>query len=254
MRVLPQMLQCGGVLTSTALLLGAAGRPADPSVANRRACVAFNQLNDRIRDQTIDRVQAQQQLAALLPQLDTYYTACGGSAVALGADVFPIDGYNAAAIGGVKGSGYQSANYDYFAGNRHRGHPAHDIFIQDRNQNGCDDRTRQPVAVRALTGGVVVAMSTNWRTGSPLRGGNYIWVYEPAAHSLFYYAHNATVRVELGALIRPGDILATVGRTGLNASRARSPTHLHLMQLTLDARSWPLPTDCYPRLRRARIL
>ncbi len=217
-------------------------------------CVAFNQLNDRIRDQTIGRADAQRQLAKLLPRVEAYYAARGGPALAAGSAVFPVAGYTVAAIGGVRGNGYQSAGYDYFAGNRHGGHPAHDIFIRDRNQDGRDDRTGQPVEVRSLTGGVVVALSTSWATGSPLRGGNYVWVYAPATHSLFYYAHNATVRVELGMLIQPGDVLATVGRTGRNASQPRSPTHLHLMQLTLDARHRPHPTDCYPHLQKAHSL
>ena len=215
-------------------------------------CVEFNLLNDRIRDQTIGRATAQRQLAALLPRLDAYYAARGGAALAAHADVFPLAGYSAAAIGGRKGNGYQPAGYDYFAGNRHSGHPAHDIFIYDNNQDSRDDRTRQPVAVRALTGGVVVALSTSWNAGSPLRGGNYVWVYAPTERSLFYYAHNATVRVALGELVRPGDILATVGRTGRNASPPRSPTHLHLMQLSFDARERPRATDCYGRLCRAR--
>lgn len=219
---------------------------------DRSVCAAFNQLNDRIRDQTIGRAAAQRELKALLPRLDAYYRAAGGLSYGPADWVFPLRGYGPAVIGGTNGSGYQPAGYDYFAGNRHGGHPAHDLFIHDQDQDGLDDRTRQPVAVLAATGGVVVALSREWAPGSPLRGGCYVWVYAPYNRSLYYYAHNATVQVALGDIVRPGTELATVGRTGSNAWAKRSPTHLHLMQLTLDARGRPLPADCYAQLRRAR--
>ncbi len=233
-------------LLSSALL--ASGQVAAPE---RAACLTFQQLNDQIRDQTIKRADAQRQLTALLPRLDAYYQVAGGQTYAITDWVFPLKGYTAAVIGGVRGNGYQPKGYDYFKGNRHGGHPAHDLFIHDQNQDNLDDRTRQPVQVRALTGGVVVALSKRWAPGSALRGGNYVWVYAPYARALFYYAHNATVRVEVGDLVRPGDVLATVGRTGLNASQKRSPTHLHLMQLRLNAQQVPVPTDCYRALLTA---
>lgn len=229
-----------------------AGVVAQTAGADRSPCTAFNQLNDRIRDQTIGRREAQQQLRVLLPQIAAYYRAAGGKAELEKASVFPLEGYSANAIGGLGGNGYQPKGYDYFAGNRHKGHPAHDIFILDRDQDGRDDRTRAAVSVRAVAGGVVVATSTNWRMGSSLRGGNYVWVYSPVSQVFFYYAHNAEVRVTPGDLIRPGDVLATVGRTGKNAFAKRSPTHLHLMQLVLDDQQYPRPVNCYRRLLRSQ--
>ncbi|HYE79318.1 MAG TPA: M23 family metallopeptidase, partial [bacterium] len=134
------------------------------------------------------------------------------------------------------------------------GHPAHDLFILDRDYDSRNDRTRRPVPVLALTGGVVVATSPRWAVGSPLRGGKYVWVYSPPERAFFYYAHNDSLLVVPGDVVRAGDALAFVGRTGRNAYLRRSPTHLHLMQLTLDARNRPQPADCYPRLRQARLL
>jgi peptidoglycan LD-endopeptidase LytH len=239
-------------LVVSALLLCALLTNAQLASPDRAAGLAFQQLNDHIRDQTIKRADAQRQLNALLPRLDAYYKAAGGQAYRLTDWIFPLRGYTPAIVGGVRGNGYQPKGYDYFKGNRHAGHPAHDLFIYDKNQDGFDDHTRQPVEVRALTGGVVVAVSTSWTPGSVLRGGNYVWVYAPYARSLFYYAHNATVRVSVGDIVRPGDVLATVGRTGFNAYQKRSPTHLHLMQLTLSAQHTPVPTDCYQALLKAR--
>ncbi len=80
-----------------------------------------------------------------------------------------------------------------------------------------------------MDGGIVVAVETKWEKGSSLRGGRYIWIYNPAEHFLTYYAHNEAVFVRLGDAVKPGDRIATVGRTGLNAYRRGSVTHLHLM-------------------------
>src|SRR6478672_10330540 len=117
------------------------GATSQAVVADPAACRAFNQLNDRIRDQTIASAEAQRQLAALLPRLAAYYQQAGGRSDTAERWVFPLRGYSANVIGGVDGSGYQPQGYRYFDGNAHRGHPAHDIFIHDRNQDARDDRT-----------------------------------------------------------------------------------------------------------------
>jgi hypothetical protein len=54
-------------------------------------------------------------------------------------------------------------------------------------------------------------------------------------------------------MVRPGDVLATVGRSGFNAAKRRSPTHLHLSVLLLrDGRL--LPQDIYADLKHARVI
>lgn len=211
-------------------------------------CVDFNALNDKIRDQLISKEDALGLVQKLLPKLKAYFYENGGQDFPKSNWVFPVQDFNSRAIGGTNGSGYIATGYDYFDGNKHGGHPAHDIFIFDKNQDCIDDITKKPVAVLSMTGGIVIASETVWDTASNLRGGKYIWVYDPLSNSLFYYAHNNEVLVKPCDILKPGDAIATVGRTGLNAFKKRSPTHLHIMQLELDKNNYPKPVNCYKDL------
>ncbi len=230
-------------------LVAMASSPASVPVDT---CVDFDALNDKIRDQLISKEEALVQVQKLLPKLKAYFYGNGGQDFQKSNWVFPVQGYNTKAIGGINGSGYVAAGYDYFDGNKHGGHPAHDIFIFDKNQDCIDDITKKSVNVRSMTGGIVIATETVWDAASSLRGGKYIWVYDPLSNRLFYYAHNNEVLVKPCDILKPGDIIATVGRTGLNAFKKRSPTHLHMMQLSLDAHGYPRPVDCYNELVAAK--
>ena len=64
---------------------------------------------------------------------------------------------------------------------------------------------------------------------------------------MFYYAHNRAVLVKPGDVVRPGEVIAIVGRSGRNASAPRSPTHLHVMFLAIDD-GYPRPRDIYQDL------
>ncbi|ABK98795.1 M23 family metallopeptidase [Pelobacter propionicus] len=231
--------------TDPALLSAASGSVSPSSVALR-----FNALNSLIRDGNIAREAARNELQRLLPQMRAEYYRRGGVGYGKDAWVFPLADHDARAIGNGRDRGYAAAGYDYFLGNRHGGHPSFDIFIHDRNRDCRDDRNGKPVRVLSLTGGIVVALEQEWRQGSRLRGGVYLWVYDPVNDLLVYYAHNSELSVGLGEIVRPGDQLAIVGRSGYNAAKMRSPTHLHLTVLKLkDGR--PLPVDVYRELARA---
>ena len=56
------------------------------------------------------------------------------------------------------------------------------------------------------------------------------------------------LRSIIGDIVKSGDIIATVGRTGLNAYKKRSPTHLHMMQLSLAKDGLPKAVDFYKDL------
>jgi peptidoglycan LD-endopeptidase LytH len=228
-----------------------AQRPASREVSP--ACVRLNALNSLIRDGKVGREPAQAELKRLLAEIRQEYYGTGGIDFPKTAWVFPLAGYDVAAIDRGRRHGFIAKGYDYFTGNRHGGHPAFDIFIRDRGRKGLDDRTHAPVKVLSLTGGMVVALEREWAEGSRLRGGKYLWVYDPANQLLVYYAHNGGLKVGLGDTVKPGDVLATVGRSGYNAAKRRSPTHLHLSVLQiLDDR--PLPVDVYADLKRARVV
>jgi murein DD-endopeptidase MepM/ murein hydrolase activator NlpD len=216
-------------------------------------CKEFNELNTRIRDGKISKPQAKEQFRALIEQIQNEYYAAGGKDYTTADWVFPLKGYGYKSIGGINGNGYKEAGYDYFDGNRHRGHPSQDIFIHDKKQQSIDDRTKKPVSVLSITGGVIVAAEKDWDPSSALRGGEYIWIYDPTSHALIYYAHNSVVHVEVGDFIKPGDVIAYVGRTGLNASKRRSPTHLHVTYLSISE-SLPIPRNIYKELIKSRIM
>ena len=220
--------------------------------AQSNVCREFNALNTNIRDRLISKANGREQLTSLLPLVKKYYDEHSTASFPADTWIFPLSGYNATAIGGKNGNGYLASGYDYFDGNRHGGHPAHDIFIRDKNQDCLDDKTGKPVNVLSMTAGVVVAVETGWDTSSIQRGGKYIWIYEPTTNCLFYYAHNNSVLVQIADIVKPGTVIATVGRTGINAHKKRSPTHLHFMQLQLDKSSYPKPVNCYDRLTKVK--
>jgi len=162
---------------------------------------------------------------------------------------FPLAGYTSDSIGGKRGSGYQVQGYDFFDGNQHKGHPGHDIFIRDRDQDSLDDLTGRPVAVVSASPGIVVSVNINWELSSPVRGGNYIWVYDPRKSRYYYYAHLKEVFVEIGQRVAGGDRLGTVGRTGANAYLRRSPTHLHFT-VHQSKEGYPKPVNPYTELAK----
>ncbi len=213
-------------------------------------CADFDALYARIRDQTIARAEALPRVRALLPELRKHFYEHGGAVTPAAGERFPLEGYGAEAIGGKGGSGYQPDGYDWFDGRASRGHPGHDLFIHDRNQDALDDRTGRPVTVVSMAAGVVVACAPDWDARSGLRGGRYVYVYSPAQHGIFYYAHNSSILVRPGDVVSAGTPIATVGRTGKNAAAPRSPTHLHVMFLAIDDDGYPRPRDIYPDLLR----
>lgn len=216
-------------------------------------CAAFNRINTKIRDAQLPKEQAIRLLRSSLAKIKQDFYEMETKDLGQASWHFPLQGYDSKAIGGVDGSGYIASKYDYFDGNRHLGHPAHDIFIRDRNQDCRDDRTNKEVKVVSITGGVVIAADTIWDITSDLRGGKYIYIYDPYANNIFYYAHNNRLFAGPGDMVTPGQVIATVGRTGINASKKRSPTHLHIMQLILDSNNYPRPADCYKNLIKAKV-
>ena len=208
-------------------------------------------LYPRIRDRLISKEEAQCKLKAL--ELSIRESTSQRLPIKQEDRLcFPLKGYTFKSIGGKKGNGYRVQGYDFFDGNQHKGHPGHDIFIQDRNQDGVDDRTGNPVEVLSAHSGIVVSVNDEWEPSSPVRGGNYVWVYHPIKGRYFYYAHLREIAVSVGQVVSRGDRLGTVGRTGLNAYPKRSPSHLHFsVHHSVDG--YPRPIDPYFDLVRAQV-
>ncbi len=112
-----------------------------------------------------------------------------------------------------------------------------------------DDRTGKPANILSVSKGIVVATEPSWDKTSNLRGGIYIVVYNPDDELLYYYAHNSKIVVKPGTIVKAGDKLAELGRSGLNAYKKRSPTHLHLMALKVRPGGNLIPVDLYSVLK-----
>jgi murein DD-endopeptidase MepM/ murein hydrolase activator NlpD len=226
---------------------------AAPSRSTAAACVEFNRLNSLIRDNSISKNAARREFVPVLNRVREEYYQRGGRDFQATDWVFPLAGYDVRSIDAGKNHGFAPSGYDYFSGNRHGGHPAFDLFIHDRNQDSRDDRTAKPVAVLSMTGGIVVALEREWGSDSGLRGGKYLWIFDPNNQVLVYYAHNQELLVDIGTIVKPGDLLARVGRSGLNAAKKRSPTHLHFSVLHMK-NGVPIAQDVYQQLQNARTV
>ena len=218
------------------------------SISIKKLAAEFDSVNTLVRDNKIEKTQALNKLQDILPKLQAAYNLFRPNEMKNEEWIFPVEGYSSKEIGGTHGEGYIPGRYDYFDGNKHSGHAAQDIFIYDKNQDCRDDRTEQFVNIRSVSDGIVIALEKEWNSTSLLRGGKYIYVYAPNDNVLFYYAHSNEVFVNVGQIINAGDTIATIGRTGLNAFKQRSPTHLHFMKLVLDKEFYPKPVDTYSEL------
>jgi hypothetical protein len=204
----------------------------------------FQQINNLVRDNKIDKEVAQKKFLLLFPKLRNEYYKIVPKEY-LKKMMFPLQHFTISAIGGKNGNGYYDKGYNYFDGNKHLAHPAHDIFINDKNFDCKEDKTGKYVSVISSSSGVVIALENKWDSLSSLRGGNYIWIYEPYSNSIFYYAHNNTILVSVGQIVKQGDMIANVGRTGINAFKKRSPTHLHFSYFILKDDKFIFPKNPY---------
>ncbi len=212
-------------------------------------CHQFDILNKDIRDGKIEKENAKKKFTFIIQKIQKY----AGNTPETKA-IFPLRGYTSKVIGGKNGEGYAAKFYDYFAGNKHGAHPAHDIFIYDLNQDSRDDNTKKPVDVLSIGEGVVVSLTETWEQGSDLRSGIAVVVYDTHRNGLFFYVHNSSLNVKLGQKVKAGDKIAEVGRTGKNAFAKRSPTHLHLMFLKINEKKLPAPENTFQLLKTAVLI
>lgn len=217
------------------------------------AFTKFNDFNNLVLKGGVKKPEAQKQFKSLLKHV-SFREMIRNEIIPLKTFwVFPLKGYKSSAIGGTHGNGYFDKGYRYLDGNKHGAHPAHDIFINDKDQDCIDDHTGKPVDVIAVDNGWVIACTNQWEPSSDMRGGKFIWIYHPATKVFTYYAHNNSIFVRPGIYVKQGQKIAEVGRTGYNAYKKRSPTHLHFSAFKL-VDGIPVPYNPYEQLKQAKTL
>lgn len=208
----------------------------------------YKELLVNIRNYNITPAEAEMEFKAIMAELKKNYPVRLES-YEYKPLVFPLAGAGVSAVGGRNGSGFYVREFSLFDQGVSGSHPAHDIFILDRDRDCIDDRKGKYIDVVSVSNGIVLAVEHNWKPGSIFRGGNYVWVYDTDRGGLWYYAHNRISVVEAGQKVKAGDKLGEVGRTGFNAEQNRSDTHLHLMYLELDEDLYPYPLNYYEWLK-----
>lgn len=143
---------------------------------------------------------------------------------------FPLPGYDAEAYG----LSYAPEGYRFYDGPQAKGYPALNIYIRDRQRRGLDDRDGKPVPVVACRDGVVVSARRYWEPSDANPLGVYVCVFDQEQKLFFYYCHLAKLRVSVGELVRKGQLLGTLGRTGKDLQLKRLGTHLRLQVHTFD--------------------
>ncbi len=167
--------------------------------------------------------------------------------------VFPVKGYNYKTSKLSKWDYMHKYKYNYFSSEISGDHPAFDLFIRDENLDFVDDKTNLPVNILSVTGGIVLACVKDWDQVLNSSGGNNLLIYDPYYNSIFYYAHNDKIFVNPGDVVKPGQVIATMGRTGKKAFLPGSPTHLHVSYLLVKKNNLA-PVNIYRDLKRMKSI
>jgi murein DD-endopeptidase MepM/ murein hydrolase activator NlpD len=125
----------------------------------------------------------------------------------------------------------------------------HDSFHSPRSGG----RTHHAIDIAAPTGTPILAVTDgaitrkHWNT----LGGNTLYLRSADGRYDYYYAHldSYTFGIEVGATVRRGDVLGTVGATG----NAQGP-HLHFQVLELGSDGRGTPVNPYDLLRAADLV
>lgn len=223
------------------------GKPLAQSPPQR-----FRELLVDIRTMAISPYDAEKRFQAIMRELHRNYPPAFTDSAQVKI-VFPLLGKNYRSVGG-NGQGFRGNGFDLFDHTVSGSHPAHDIFIYDRNHDCIEDTSGEYIGVVAVSGGVVIANEMDWHEGMDFRGGNYVWLYDFQTGGLWYYAHLREVYVYPGQLVKAGDKIGEVGRSGFNAIANRSDTHLHLMHLAMNDENLPRPMDTFGWLKNAETV
>jgi murein DD-endopeptidase MepM/ murein hydrolase activator NlpD len=185
------------------------------------ACRQWEQLEQQVRDGKVDRRTVRAQFQALWPQvtIDDIPSPKEG----LWQWDFPMPGYGA---DDWSSQSYDPSSYKFFDGPDAKGHPGVNIYAHDIHRKGLDDRTGKPIAIVSATDGVVVSARKFWTEADPNPLGVYVCILSQEEKRFFYYAHLSKLKVGLGQLVKKGQVLGWLGRTGHTVIKRNLGTHL----------------------------
>ena len=86
--------------------------------------------------------------------------------------------------------------------------------------------------IHAVSRGMVVLADRDWRrdelfSTTSRKGGNAVIVFDPDHDRFYRYCHMSTVEVSSGHAVAAGEIIGTIGHSGLSASQPGHGNHLH---------------------------
>jgi hypothetical protein len=213
----------------------------------------WHKTDQLIRDRKIDRDDAIDSIMLYIPlAVEEFNTRDISGSWDIGLTkrkdwVFPMLGWTGVAYRS-NGKDYKDEGFDYFQGGEFKGHPAHDIFIIDKDSNGVEDSTGEKVYAVAMVGGIVISKYSTWVKGDYLRSGNYVKLFDPESKAIFYYSHLDSVFVEVGQMVAEGEPIAYIGRTGRKAIKGK--THVHIAYYKIKEGE-PVPRDIIKDLYEA---
>ena len=91
-----------------------------------------------------------------------------------------------------------------------------------------------------MVSGVIITSYGRWKIGDIGRAGNYINLFNPEGKGIFYYSHLDSVFVKAGDIVKAGDVIGFVGRTGRKAVFGKTHIHIGYYKIT---DGYPQPVD-----------
>lgn len=208
----------------------------------------WHKTDQLIRDRNIDADDAQDSIALYVKLAKDDFLTKDIPTTKRADWVFPLSGWTSVSYRSG-GKDYKDARFDYFQGGEYKDHPANDIFILDKDSNTIEDSTGQKVYAVAMVTGIVISKYSTWFKQDYLRSGNYVKLFDPETEAIFYYSHLDTVFVEAGQLLKAGEPLGYIGRTGRKAIKGK--THLHIAYYKIEE-GYPVPEEIIQDIYKAK--
>jgi hypothetical protein len=196
----------------------------------------FDELYRAIRTRKIAPKEAKRHFAVIIESCHRQYG--GIRFVQAPIPVFPLKGYSYKTSYDVTQNDFSDSAANFFEPMATT-HPAIDLTIADKNNDGLDDKTKKPVEVLSISEGVVLAVHKTAGSKAVKQGVNYIWIYDFYNRQLWYYGFCNKVNLLPGDRVSPGTPMGVVGLSGNLRCKKNKSTRLHLMVFNLDEDNMP---------------